>query len=563
MDQEPRYLVAGDAGLVVEFADRIDPIVNEQVHALSHAMDRQPIAGVIETVPTYRSLLAVYDPLVVGWAELVDQVSNRLRNISETAEQRPSRSISVPTVYGGEHGPDVDFVAEHNGLSVDDVIAIHSAVNYQVYMIGFTPGFPYLGGMSERIAAPRLERPRTRIPAGSVGIAGSQTGIYPVDSPGGWRLIGRTPLSLYDPGAEDPVLLRPGDRVRFEPIDQLQSTGQPVSRSAGQQVSRSAGLVKVVKPGLLTTIQDGGRPGYMRLGIPPSGAMDRFSLQAANSLVGNEPGEACLEITLLGPTLEFSSCSLIAIAGADFGPTLNGRPMETWSSFEVQPGDRLSLPAAQQGCRAYVAFRGGIRVAAALGSRSTYLRGRLGGNQGRALQARDAIPIGQTGESFAGRRLPSRFRPRYPLTLTARVVLGPQSDHFPPESVILLQGAEYRVLSESDRMGYRLSGARLFHSRGSNIISDGVVAGAIQVPGDGNPIVMLADRQTTGGYPKIATVIAPDLDRIGQLKPGDRIRFAAISLETAHDAYRSYRRNLDSVRSWAGGQPTGPKGGGF
>ncbi len=219
MDEEPRYLVAGEMGLFVEFANRIDPAVNEQVHALSHAMESDPITGVTETVPSYRSLLVIYDPLLVGFQELVEQVSSRARSCRATTEPRPGRLVSIPTIYGGAEGPDIGFVAEHNGISVEEVIAIHSSTEYLVYMIGFTPGFPYLGGMSDRIAAPRLENPRVAIPAGSVGIAGLQTGIYPVDSPGGWRLIGRTPLALYDPTSDDPVLLRPGDRVRFVPIE--------------------------------------------------------------------------------------------------------------------------------------------------------------------------------------------------------------------------------------------------------------------------------------------------------------------------------------------------------
>lgn len=218
MDEDPSYLVAGETGLVVEFANRIDPAINDQVHALSCAIEDDPIVGVIETVPTYRSLLVVYDPLLVGFEELVEQVAGRVRKSRETTARRPGRVVSVPTLYGGENGPDIEFVAEHNGISVAEVIAIHSSAEYIVYMIGFTPGFPYLGGMSARIAASRLDTPRIRIPAGSVGIAGAQTGIYPVDSPGGWRLIGRTLLRLYDPNSDDPVLLRPGDRVRFAPI---------------------------------------------------------------------------------------------------------------------------------------------------------------------------------------------------------------------------------------------------------------------------------------------------------------------------------------------------------
>ena len=314
-------------------------------------------------------------------------------------------------------------------------------------------------------------------------------------------------------------------------------------------------VVRVLKPGMLTTIQDFGRVGTLRLGIPPSGALDRFSLEVANYLAGNRPGEACLEVTLLGPTLEFGGSSLVALGGADFEARLNGRQVETWSSFAVQAGDQLILPAARTGCRAYLALEGGIRVPEVLGSRSTFRRGRLGGIQGRALLAGDEIPIGEATGPFNPRRLPSLFRPRYTSLLMARVVLGPQDDYFSAEDLNLFLHSDYRVLPESDRMGYRLSGARLSHSRGPDIISDAVVGGAIQVPGDGNPIVMLADRQTTGGYPKIGTVLASDVDRLAQLRPGDTIRFTAVSLHQAHDLYLNYRKTFAQIRTELGETP--------
>ncbi len=214
----PRYLVAGEKALVVEFGSRIDPQTNVRVQSLSRSLGRDPIPGVVETIPTFRSLLVAYDPLLIGFDELVSRI--------QAVETRPPEpcgaktSVVIPTVYGGEFGLDIGFVARHNRISVEDVIRLHVSVSYLVYMIGFTPGFPYLGGLPSMIATPRLQVPRTRVPAGSVGIAGEQTGVYPVQSPGGWQLIGRTPLKLYDPARENPVLLEPGDSVRFERIDE-------------------------------------------------------------------------------------------------------------------------------------------------------------------------------------------------------------------------------------------------------------------------------------------------------------------------------------------------------
>ncbi|MFB3905437.1 MAG: 5-oxoprolinase subunit PxpB [Acidobacteriota bacterium] len=216
----PKYLVAGDQGLVVEFGSRIDPDINAKVQSLHRSLARHPIPGVIETVPTFRSLLVWYDPLLIGFDELV----GRIQTIKSTPPEvwRAKPPLIIPTVYGGEFGPDIDFVARHNRISVDEVIALHVSASYVVYMIGFTPGFPYLGGLPKTLATPRLHVPRTLVPAGSVGIAGEQTGVYPVESPGGWRLIGRTPLKLYDPAREDPVLLEPGDLVRFHRIDEAE-----------------------------------------------------------------------------------------------------------------------------------------------------------------------------------------------------------------------------------------------------------------------------------------------------------------------------------------------------
>ncbi|RPI28700.1 MAG: 5-oxoprolinase subunit PxpB [Acidobacteria bacterium] len=218
MIEKPRYLIAGDRALVVEFGDQIDPATNARVRRLDQLLESHPIEGVLETVPTFRSLLVVYDPLFIRFDDLVLKLEELE---SEPAEPRdPKQTVIIPTVYGGDFGPDIHFVARHNQISVDEVIRLHTSREYLVYMIGFTPGFPYLGGLPRTIAAPRLQTPRTKVPAGSVGIAGEQTGIYPTESPGGWQLIGRTPLKLFDPNKKNPVLLVPGDRVRFEPIDE-------------------------------------------------------------------------------------------------------------------------------------------------------------------------------------------------------------------------------------------------------------------------------------------------------------------------------------------------------
>jgi inhibitor of KinA len=210
----PRYRPAGDAALVVDLGSAIDPALNLRVHALGRQMDPSTLPGIVEIVPAYCSLLVHYEPrrlsyeAVRAWAEAA--VSHL-----ETAPTQPSRLVEVPTLYGGDYGPDLDFVAQSHGLSAADVVRLHSGAEYTVYMMGFLPGFPYLGGLPSELATPRLDAPRALVRAGSVGIAGEQTGIYPLDSPGGWRLIGYTPLCLFSPNQAPPTLLQPGDRVRF------------------------------------------------------------------------------------------------------------------------------------------------------------------------------------------------------------------------------------------------------------------------------------------------------------------------------------------------------------
>ncbi len=218
MSDYPRILTAGDSALVVEFGDAIDPAVNRRVYDLAAAIEAAGVNGVSELVPTYRSLLVGYDCLETSFDEtrsaLEDLLSERSRQ--PAGDDTPSGTLfEIPVAYGGESGPDLGRVAEHAGMSTDEVVEIHSSVAYRVYMLGFLPGFPYLGGMDQRIACPRLETPRLRVPAGSVGSAESQTGVYPMDSPGGWQLIGRTPAPLFDPESEPPAALSPGSFVRF------------------------------------------------------------------------------------------------------------------------------------------------------------------------------------------------------------------------------------------------------------------------------------------------------------------------------------------------------------
>lgn len=218
---EPQFRVYGDQGLLMEFGGAISQEVHEVVRSVSHMLEQQKLRGVIEFLPSYRSVAVYYDPLVTSFSELQSSLL-QLYLQREAIELPPARVVELPVCYGGDLGPDIEFVASHNNISIEEVIALHSAPDYLIYMIGFTPGFPFLGGLTEKLHTPRLESPRKRVVAGSVGIANDQTGVYPIESPGGWQLIGRVPIPLFDPKREDPFLLKGGDLLRFMPITETE-----------------------------------------------------------------------------------------------------------------------------------------------------------------------------------------------------------------------------------------------------------------------------------------------------------------------------------------------------
>jgi biotin-dependent carboxylase-like uncharacterized protein len=303
-------------------------------------------------------------------------------------------------------------------------------------------------------------------------------------------------------------------------------------------------VVAVQDAGPQTTVQDLGRPGQLRSGIPPSGPVDRVSFVAANRLVGNPDGAAGLECTLVGPRLEIAGAGVMAVTGADMAVTVNGREAPTWATIPIAPGDVVRVGPARRGVRGYVAFAGGIDVPLALGSRSTYLRGRLGGIHGRALRKGDHLAIFPAAASPARRVEPLISLEPEP---RLRVVLGPQAHCFTREGIAALLEHAWEMLPQSDRMGARLRGPGIAHRAGHDIVSDGIALGSIQVPGDGQPIALLVDRQTTGGYTKVATICSFDIGRLGQVRPGERVRFTAVDVGEAHALLREAEAALARV----------------
>jgi biotin-dependent carboxylase-like uncharacterized protein len=433
--------------------------------------------------------------------------------------------------YGGEEGPDLEEVAQLAGLSAAAVVARHAAREYRVFMLGFLPGFAYMGVVDPAIAAPRRTAPRLSVPAGSIGIAGLQTGVYPFESPGGWRIIGKTTSIVFDVSREPPALFAPGDRVRFLPSPPpgsrpSTSPRRPSETALDPDPDARPGGVTVIRPGLFTTIQDEGRWGHQAIGVPVSGAMDLASHRLANVLAGNARDAATLEVTLAGPELRLEQETTVAIAGADLGATLDGVAMPPGSARRARAGGVLRFGPRRAGARAYVALGGGVDVPLVLGSRSTHTRSRMGGLEGRALRAGDRLPLGtvhgdpatiraEAGLASGGARL--------------RVLPGPQGGAFPPDALERLQSTRFTIAPQSDRMGYRLEGGVPLSAPGGEMISDATFVGGVQVPPSGHPILLMADRQTTGGYPQIAIVIAADLPQAGQLVPGDWVEFHVCS----------------------------------
>lgn len=337
----------------------------------------------------------------------------------------------------------------------------------------------------------------------------------------------------------------------------------------------------IVGAGLQTTIQDLGRPAHQRQGVPVGGAMDRTALRVGNLLVGNDEGAACLETTLIGPTIGFEHAALVAIAGGDLEATIDGQRVPVWHPVCVPSGARLRFGKPMVGCRAYIAIAGGVAVPQVFGSRSTYLRAAFGGLAGRALRAGDVLPVGEpsrlsraigvslramlrpmatrirdndppsggSGVAIARWSAGATLRPRYSSEPTIGVVAGAHTEGLSRESRAALFTASFRVSASSDRMGYRLEGPALSLREPLELLSEAVAFGTIQLPAGGAPIVLMADRQTTGGYPRIGEVASVDLPLIAQLKPGDRMRFRAVTLEDAQRWYLAQEQELALARA--------------
>jgi biotin-dependent carboxylase-like uncharacterized protein len=306
--------------------------------------------------------------------------------------------------------------------------------------------------------------------------------------------------------------------------------------------------IRIVNPVLFTTVQDLGRYGFQQYGMPVTGAMDSHSLKLANLLVGNQPEEACLESTFTGPEIEILKDTITAVTGGKSSLAINDKQVSINCNHRLKAGDIIKIGSVTKGCRVYIAFAGGIDVPLVMNSRSTYLRGNIGGYKGRALKTGDELNVGPSSLKFKPQSIPPEVLLNLAGEQNLRVIGGSEINYFSFEGVKTFLTSTFTISHKSDRMGYRLTGTKIEHKEGADIISSGICNGAIQVPGDGQPIIMLADRQTVGGYTKIANVITADLPLLGQMKPGDKINFTQLHLDQAHQVLKEQEEKLNRLK---------------
>lgn len=512
-----RIRTASDQALLVEASD-----LNEAMR-LHRALADVP--GIVECVPGARTVLVRFAPSIVTAQALADTIKHLALPGADAAA---TGEAVIPVHYDGA---DLAEAASLLGVSTSELIGRHTAAAWRVGFSGFAPGFGYIIGDDPLFDVPRRASPRTRVPAGSVALAGAFTGVYPRESPGGWQLIGTTDAVLWDADREPPALLAPGVRVRFEAargaLAGAFSRASAGSSSAGGALSSGCAAIEIVRAPLQLLVQDRGRFGRAALGIPASGAADRVALADANRAVGNDPGAAGLEAIGAG-AYRFRGAGVAVVTGAIGELLLTGdddreRPVVHGVPFATADGDLLEVGHPQRGLRYLIGVRGGVAAPSVLGSRATDTLSGLGP---APVQTGDVLPIGTAARHaaepfFVGRELPA---PGELVVLT--VTLGAHDDWFTDTGLRTLREQEWEVTVRSDRIGIRLHGATpLERAVPGELPSEAVVTGAIQVPADGQPVVFLADHPTTGGYPVIAALTADALDLAAQLPPGVRVRF--------------------------------------
>ncbi len=494
---------------------RIDPAV---VEALRARLAAEPLAGQRELVAGGESVTVLFDG--PGAAEAGAETLRAIAPPEALPLDGPLVEIAV--VYDGE---DLHELARTLGTDPDALVRMHTAREWHVGFLGFAPGFAYLRTAEPGPSIPRRAVPRTRVPAGSVALAGEYSAVYPRASPGGWQLIGRTDAVLWELDRDPPALLVPGTRVRFHAVRERLVVPETPAPPRGDPMPARGLLVGAT--GMQSLVEDLGRPGRAAIGVTRSGAADRGALRLANRLVGNPEGAAGVENAGGGLALTAEGEHVLAVAGGRAELTIAApdgrwRTVDPGRPFALDDGEVLEIGPVTAGLRVVVAVRGGLAVPEVLGSRSTDTLARLGP---QPLAPGAVLPVGPPPRAAVGAPGPLPAVPDGSVPTVLRVTPGPDADFFPGDAVDLLVGASWEVTTNSDRVGVRLTGARIERGDGE-IRSQALVPGAIQVPPSGEPVVFLVDHPTTGGYPILAVVAEEHLDRLAQIPLGSVIRFA-------------------------------------
>lgn len=521
MTTSMRFLPVNLNAVLVELDDLA------QTLALLTSLRAEPIAGIEELVPAARTILITFRPAALSAAALAHAVRQRKLDARET---RVDKRIEIPVRYDGE---DIAEVAGLLGITPDELVRRHTGSDYTVAFTGFAPGFAYLSGGHPSLNVPRRTVPRTRIPAGAVGLAGSFSGVYPQASPGGWQIIGVTDTPMWDLSRETPALLQPGDTVRFVDATSLKVALPVVEKVVAAPASAAIEggcALEVRATGLQALWQDGGRHGQARQGVSASGAMDQRSLQAANRLVGNASDMACLELAYGGFQFVCRDDAVMAVTGADGPLTLTRADGAQWPLPRYQPvaladGDTVTFGEPVAGIRSYLSVRGGFAVTPVLGSCATDTLARIGPP---AVVAGDVLPVRAVaiGAVVGTAEAPPTDLPTVHEEVVLDIVLGPRTDWFTADAVQRLCSQPWVVTPQSNRVGIRLNAEQpLVRANTAELPSEGTARGSIQVPPSGQPVLFLADHPLTGGYPVIASVATHHLDRAGQIPVNARVRF--------------------------------------
>ncbi|MBD9388401.1 5-oxoprolinase subunit PxpB [Agrobacterium sp. AGB01] len=509
----------------------------EETLSLYDAFQQSPVAGVLEIVPAARTLMIAYDPLSLDQAELLQAVAARLgkkRSVGVT------ETVDIPVHYDGE---DIADVAELLGCSTSEVVRRHTEAEYTVAFTGFAPGFAYLSAPGAELAVPRRKSPRTVVPAGSVGLAGEFSGVYPKASPGGWQLIGRTPLAMFDLARDPATLLRPGLRVRFHDIARssmhaVEKTAVVAKPRAGVPSDIGNGI-EILSSGLPVLMQDLGRAHMAAQGVSLSGALDHGNFKLANRIVGNRPGTPALEIAPAGFSFKAIGRGVVAFTGAPAATSVTSANGDVASvdfntPIALDDGDVVALQSPLSGTRSYLAMRGGFVVEPVLGSVATDTLAQIGAV---ALGAGTQLAVNSENvkKPVLPGEQPAFAMPKADEIVTLDIYLGPRTDWFTNEAVESFLSQSWRVTPQSSRVGIRLSGEPLERLDRNELPSEATLRGALQVPASGQPVLFLSDHPLTGGYPVIANVAAHHLDLAGQIPVGAHIRFNALNAFTHID----------------------------